>query len=164
MNLKFTESQNGRGWKGPLWVIWSNPPAKTGSPRAGCTGPCLGGSWISPEKETPLPLWAACSSALSPSEWRSSSSCSDGTSYASVCARCPLFCCWALLKSLALSSWHPPKFIYLFPVQRVVYVIKSTVRQNMLFLPVGSKSEGVQINCFIYFRNLSILLSSHFPF
>ena len=41
-------------------------PAEAGSPRAGYTGPCPGGSWISPQKETPQPLWAACSSAPSP--------------------------------------------------------------------------------------------------
>ena len=41
---RITESQNGRGWKGPLWVIYSNPPAEAGSPTAGCTGPCPGGS------------------------------------------------------------------------------------------------------------------------
>ena len=41
---RITESQNSRGWKGPLWVIQSNPPAKAGSPTAGCTGPCPGGS------------------------------------------------------------------------------------------------------------------------
>jgi len=35
----FTESQNVRGWKGPLAITWSNPPAKAGSPTAGCTGP-----------------------------------------------------------------------------------------------------------------------------
>ena len=40
-----------------------------------------GGSWISPEKETPQPPWAACSRAPSPSEGRSSSSCSGGTQY-----------------------------------------------------------------------------------
>ena len=39
-----TESENGRGWKGPLWVTQSNPPAEAGSPRAGCTGPRPGGS------------------------------------------------------------------------------------------------------------------------
>jgi len=33
------------------------PPAQAGSPRAGCTGPCPGGSGISPEKETPQPPW-----------------------------------------------------------------------------------------------------------
>jgi len=60
------QSQNGRGWKGPLWVIQSNAHAEAGSPTAGCTGPCLGGSRISPEKENPQPLWAACSRALSP--------------------------------------------------------------------------------------------------
>jgi len=27
--IKVTESQNGRGWKGPLWIIWSNPPSKS---------------------------------------------------------------------------------------------------------------------------------------
>ena len=31
---RITESQNGRGWKGPLWVIQSNPPAEAGSPTA----------------------------------------------------------------------------------------------------------------------------------
>jgi len=35
---KVTESQNGRGWKGPVWVTQSNPPAEAGSPTAGCTG------------------------------------------------------------------------------------------------------------------------------
>jgi len=41
---RIPESQNVRGWKGPLWVTQSNPPAEAGSPRAGCTGPCPGGS------------------------------------------------------------------------------------------------------------------------
>ena len=36
----------------------AQPPAEAGSPRAGCTGPCPGGSGISPEKETPQPPWA----------------------------------------------------------------------------------------------------------
>ena len=53
---------------------------------------------ISPEKETQQPPWADCSSAPSPSKWRSFSPCLDGTSYASVCARCPLSCRWELLK------------------------------------------------------------------
>ena len=37
---RITESQNGGGWKGPLWVTQSNPAAEAGSPTAGCTGPC----------------------------------------------------------------------------------------------------------------------------
>ena len=41
---RITESQNGRGWKGPLWVIQSNPPAEAGSPTVGCRGPCPGRS------------------------------------------------------------------------------------------------------------------------
>jgi len=44
INTRVTESQNSRGWKGPLWVIQSNPPAQAGSPTAGCTGSCPGGS------------------------------------------------------------------------------------------------------------------------
>ena len=40
---RITESQNVQGWKGPLWVIQSNPPDKAGSPTAGCTGPRPGG-------------------------------------------------------------------------------------------------------------------------
>jgi len=39
-----SNSQNVWGWKGPLWVPQSKPPAEAGSLRAGCTGPCLGGS------------------------------------------------------------------------------------------------------------------------
>jgi len=41
---RITESQNSRGWQGPLWVTQSNPPAEAGSPTAGCTGPCPGGA------------------------------------------------------------------------------------------------------------------------
>ena len=105
MNHRITEPQNVRGWKGPLWVTPTNPPAEAGSPRAGCTGPRPGGAGISPEKETPQPPWAACSSALSPSGRRSSSSCSDETFSASVCAHCPLSCRWAPLE----RAWpHPP--------------------------------------------------------
>ena len=74
------------------------PPAQAGSPTAGCTGPRPGGAWISPEKETPQPPWAAWARAPSPSEGRSSSSCSAGASSASVCAHCPLSCRWAPLK------------------------------------------------------------------
>jgi len=28
----------------------AQPPAQAGSPRAGCTGPCPGGAWVSPER------------------------------------------------------------------------------------------------------------------
>ena len=31
----FTESQSGRGWKGPLWVTQSNPLLKQGHPEQG---------------------------------------------------------------------------------------------------------------------------------
>ena len=41
------------------------PPAEAGSARAGCTGSCPGGAWISPEKENPQSSWATCSSAPS---------------------------------------------------------------------------------------------------
>lgn len=34
-----TESQSGGGWKGPLKIIWSDPLAQAGPPKAGCSGP-----------------------------------------------------------------------------------------------------------------------------
>ena len=93
------------GVAGPSGGHPAQPPAQAGSPRAGCTAPCPGGAGISPEKETPQPPWTAWARAPSPSEGRSSSSGSAGASSASVCARCPLFCRWALLK----RGWpHPP--------------------------------------------------------
>jgi len=55
----------------------ATPLTEAGSPRAGCTGPCPGGAGISPEKDTPQPPWAPWARAPSPSEGRSSSSCSD---------------------------------------------------------------------------------------
>jgi len=39
-----SRSQNRRGWKGPLEIILSNSPDIAGSPTAGCTGPCPGGT------------------------------------------------------------------------------------------------------------------------
>ena len=107
------------------------PPAEAGSPTAGCTGPCPGGAWISPEKETPQPPWAAWARAPSPSEGRSSSSCSAGTSSASVCAHCPLSCCWAPLKRV----WpHPPD-----PHPADIYKQKSP--RSLLFSRLNSPSS-----------------------
>ena len=63
VEILFTESQNhrivgaGRDLQRPL----SPAPLQSRLPTAGCTGRCPGGSWISPEKETPQPPWAACS-------------------------------------------------------------------------------------------------------
>ena len=71
--VDITESQKGRGHL-------VQPPAQAGSPRAGCTAPRPGGAGISAEKETPQPPWAAWARAPSPSEGRSSSSSSAGTS------------------------------------------------------------------------------------
>ena len=88
------------GLEGPSVGHPAQPPAQAGSPRAGGTAPRPGGAGISPEKETPQPLMAAWARAPSPSEGRSSSSGSAGASHASVCARCPLSCCWAPLKGV----------------------------------------------------------------
>ena len=84
------------------------PPAQAGSLRAGCTAPRPGGAGISPEKETPQPPWAAWARVPSPSEGRSSSSGSAGTSSASVCARCPLSCRWAPLERVWPHPDPPP--------------------------------------------------------
>ena len=93
-----TESQNGRGWKGPLEIIYSNPPAKAGSPQQAAQDLVQAGLEYLQRRRIHKPPWAACSRAPSPSEGRSSSSCSDETSYASVCAHCPK------PSSLSLSS------------------------------------------------------------
>lgn len=52
---KNTESQDDRGGKEPLVLPPFNPSAKAH---------CLEQVLISPEKETPPPIWAACSRAL----------------------------------------------------------------------------------------------------
>ena len=92
------------GWKGPLWVTHPTPcPSRVTQSRLHSTA--ARGVGISPEKETPQPPWAAWARAPAPSEGRSSSSGSARASSASVCARCPLSCRWALLK----RAWlHPP--------------------------------------------------------
>ena len=98
---RITETQNcriGRGLKRPLEIIKSNPPTEAGSIRAGCTGTHPGGFKISAEKQNPQHLWVVCSSAPSPSKQRTSPSCSDVTSCASVCAHCPLSFRWVSLK------------------------------------------------------------------
>ena len=64
------ESKHG-GVEGPSGDPPAQPPAQAGSPRAGCTGPHPAVVGISPEKETPQPLWAAWARAPSPSEGRS---------------------------------------------------------------------------------------------
>ena len=87
-NHRITESQNHRMFGIGRDLCGSSSPTplpKKGRLQQACRGRCPGRSWISPEKENPQPPWAACSSAPSPSEGRSSSSCSDGTCYASLC-------------------------------------------------------------------------------
>jgi len=56
------------GLEGPSVGHPVQPPAKAGSPRAGCTAPRPGRTGISPEKETPQLPWAAWARAPSPSE------------------------------------------------------------------------------------------------
>jgi len=96
-----TASQNHRmlGVGRDLWGSFRPTPLpKQGHLQQAAQDHVTGGVLTSPEKETPQPPWAACSSAPSPSEGRNSSSCSDRTSYASVCAHCPLSHCWAPMK------------------------------------------------------------------
>lgn len=64
LGLRTTESQNGSGWKGPQWFIWSKP-APAGSSWAQGTGLCPNGSGTSPVRETSHPLWTIYSNACS---------------------------------------------------------------------------------------------------
>lgn len=59
------ESPNCWGWKGLLRIIQSNAAAKAGSPGADCTESHPGMFWVFPDRETPQPPWASCSSVLS---------------------------------------------------------------------------------------------------
>jgi len=61
--MRITESQGLEGISGDHRV----QPLLKQFPTAGHTGKYPDGSWVSSEKETSQPLWAACSSALSPS-------------------------------------------------------------------------------------------------
>jgi len=66
---RMTESQ--KDWKRLLGPFGPRS-AQTGTPRAGCTGPCLGRLWRSPRRR-PHSLWTACASAPSPAQHRSAS-------------------------------------------------------------------------------------------
>ena len=93
--LIFTESQNCRGWKGPLEITKSSPTLQSRPPAADCTDRYPNRSWISPKKESPQPPWAAFSSAPSPSSpllWRSFFAYWYRTSYAPVYGCFPFFC------------------------------------------------------------------------
>ena len=106
--LLFTESQNHKmvGVGGDLCGSSSPTPLpKQGQVQQAAQDHVQAGFEYLHRRRLPQPLWAACPRAPSPSEGRSSSSCSGGTSYASVCAHCPLSFHWAPLKRV----WpHPP--------------------------------------------------------
>ena len=50
-----TESQNGQGWKGPMWVIWSNALPKQGHPEPAAQQRVQGGSNNSREGDSSSP-------------------------------------------------------------------------------------------------------------
>ena len=51
-----TESQNGRGWKGPLWVTQPNPLPKQGHPQQAAQDHIQGGLNISREGDSTASL------------------------------------------------------------------------------------------------------------
>lgn len=65
-----TGAQNSWGWKRRPEVMWSIPLLKVGSDRAGHSGPCPAGFWMSPRMETLHRLWAACVNIWSLSQWK----------------------------------------------------------------------------------------------
>lgn len=60
---QISESPNCRGWKGPLEIVESNPPATVGFLQQLTQVRIQTGLESSPEKEVPQPLYLACSSA-----------------------------------------------------------------------------------------------------
>ena len=83
------------------------------------------------------------SSAPSPSEGRSSSSCSDGTSCASICAHCPLSCRWAPLKRVYLNlklfyyqlTANPFSALQLASIFATLNILLSSANSSVPLLP-----------------------------
>ena len=101
---RLTESQNGRGWKGPLWVIQSNPLPKQGHPEQAAQHRVqVGLEYLQRRRLHNLP--GQPGPGLHHLQREEVLPRSDGTSCASVCAHCPFSCHWAPLKRV----WtHPP--------------------------------------------------------
>ena len=99
--LEIIGSQKGWGWREPLKVIWSNPPAPAGPPRASGPGLCPDGLWVSPWTETPQPPWATCASAQLPSQQKWFPDVQRGPRvflFVPICAHHLWSCHWALLR------------------------------------------------------------------
>ena len=67
-------------------------PTQAGSPRASCPAPCPDGFWVLPRTEIVQRPWVTCSSARSPSHWKTVSWCTGRMPCVSVCAHY-LLCC-----------------------------------------------------------------------
>lgn len=85
-------SQPDWDWRWALEVILSKPSSQAVSPTVHCQGPCLDSVVLSPRMETPQALWVTCASARSPSQLKSCTWCSGGTTRVSVCAYCFMSC------------------------------------------------------------------------
>lgn len=65
----FSQNHRGVGVRWPSGCLGPSPAA-AGTPRAGCRGPRPSGFWKSPRRL--YSLWAACTSALLPTQWSAS--------------------------------------------------------------------------------------------
>lgn len=75
-----------------------------------------------PLEKAPWPLWAACTSALSTSNYRSFSWCLYETSNAPVCTHCPLSCYWASLKrTWPHHAWNSKIYLTKYAVFKYAY-------------------------------------------
>ncbi|XP_063247841.1 uncharacterized protein LOC134547626 [Prinia subflava] len=93
------------------------------SSRASSPGPHPEGFQVSPVREAPQPLLAFCASAWSPSQYKSVSCCSEGTSSVSVCA-CGLL-------SLTGHHWeHPGSTSFVSSLQAAHNVLRKEYTQG----------------------------------
>lgn len=88
------KSRNGWIWKAPLHVILSNHTAQAEPLGVICLSQCSNNFRICQWREMPQPLWVACASAQSPSQYISVSWCWERTSCVSIFVYCLLSCCW----------------------------------------------------------------------
>lgn len=149
------KSQVSWGWKGSLRL--SSPTSLLNKCHVGpvaqdCVQKALGYFW----GYSPQPLWATSASAPSPSQQKSVSWCSGGTSC--VCAHCLWFCPWAPLKSVWLCPFMHLPFIY------IVYICTSPL--YTLMWPPELSLSGSTVPAFSAFphrSDTSVPLSSSWP-
>lgn len=138
-----TESQNGSARKESLEAICFNPVCQVGTPRACCTGPCLGVLSICLRKQTAQSPCTICNCAQTPSQKISVFLCSERPCCISVCVHYLLTCHWAFLKKACFHLCTLLSGIYMHDEIALIYIRKITV-----LLAKSFNNQNSKILCF----------------